>query len=433
MNNYFHDFLSDTKKYFFTIIVGLTFLEIQPFDDIFRGFLFASLIVYSILFFIYNIKSFTISPLFYIMLSFYVTTTISYIVHKDILQTGFSHIQYLFLFLNASLIKKDDLEETFIPIAKWLTIYGLFLSLFPPIASELFKDSTFLHSLSNPLWQKMINSPLDLPNRYTSILNVNHISLILGCNCIFSVFLFFQSKKPSWKIVSVLNAIISMFFIVFAYASRGSMVLVASALTPFCLCILLFSPKEQTKRTVIIIIVTAFVLLIFLILFCIISEDFRFIILHKVLRIESISTATNRDIRQKLAIKGSLENPLFGVKASDYKDVIFRELNESWHPHNLYLDVWLSFGTPSFILFITIFIFSFYIFAKILFNREKNKENLDLYLLLSIFLGLVIQSLVDDCFFGGYYIKGLLFSLTFGILNSRFYQYRIDKRNQIAS
>lgn len=409
-------FFSSSKYYFLITLSLLTFLEIEPFNDTIRLILFISLLLFSCTFFILNIKKLSKTPLFWIVTAFFGASTISFIIHGDFMQVGFSHIQYLLLFLNASMfISSDDLFDNITTLAKWFTIFGLFLCLFPPLASLIFKHSQFFHSISNPLWQKLINAPYSFPNRYNSILNANHIALVIGVTSIFSLLLIYVEKNIYWIISAATNVICSVFFIIFAYASRGSMAFLLMAFAPFILCTLFQSKNVKHKKISLFIVILGLTVLTILLVLFFINNDFRDIILNKVFRIDNIATACGRDIRHELAIKGALSSPIFGVNLEAYDESIFAVLDGARDPHNMYLDVWLKFGTPCLILFIVIMIYSLVIYFIRLSKATNIKEYISVLFIISLFLGIATQSFVDDCFFGGYYMKGFMLSCLFGI------------------
>lgn len=403
-----------SKFYFLITIAALTFLEIEPFNDIIRFVLFFLLIAYSVLFFSVNVKKLSTTPLFGLVTTFFALSTLSFIIHGDFMRVGFSHIQYIFLFFNASvIISNEDMSENIKALAKWFTIFGLFICLFPPVASLIFKNSEFFHSLKNPLWQDLINAPYDFPNRYDSMLNPNHIAILIGVAGFFSFILIYEEKRIGWIVAAVANVIASFFFIIFAYASRSSMAFLAISFGSFVILSLIFL-KDKNKRNIsLILLLSGLAVLALMLILFMFSDNFRMIMLEKVLRVSSIKTATGRDIRHKLAIEGALASPVFGVPLDAYSTV-FSVLDNARYPHNMFLDIWLKFGTPCFIIYIAVVIYSFVVMMIRMIKTSDSAEKMASLFCICLLLGIVVQSLVEDCAYGGYYIKGFTFSLIFG-------------------
>ncbi|GEM_PF-6739673 len=387
------------------------FLIPQQFSDSFRFLLYLMSSVFAFAIIIYSIinkKNDSIAnnayPIknvsSYALVLFGIVSVIINIVHKEFLVHGLAACTELLL-LYVSFMPRDSahLEKEI----QSIPLYYSFISLFGSVVSlliipiyKIYPQITEIYINNNiSTLSRMVITAISEPSRLTGYgLHANVTGLLCGMGVICSIIIILKNKDNKlWKyIISAIN-IITCCVVLLISSSRTS-ILAACGFT-FLLLIVYFAQRgekeKRVKQILLIALLLAICCLIILFIVMIASSEARTVIFNKIIRVDSIKTATGRTILQEKVLKAAKISPFIGISQEDVAD-----LTTVGNSHNVFIEILAVTGVPNLIIFSLGILFIIVSAVKIgIKSKYLNSESALNY---AICTGLFVAILIDNSF-----------------------------------
>ena len=302
-------------------------------------------------------------------------------------------IQYGLILVLVSFAREGkEIQSVFFQISKVLTISGIcmaFLSILIPIIGNIF-PSFFLRLPEYDLFIRLNKMVCDIKTDRLIGFGLNPITTSFYCyaTIAFSVFLFSITDKQCWKVLAIINIIISTMLIVFLARSRTYMIaLFVFYVVYFFIyyCVIYKDAPRKKHNLKILLFLVGSCIVVFVLLFfnCSSLRDF---ILKDVLRVQNIDTLGNREDIFTQSLEIGKGHRLFGVNSLYYKQ------NIKSHTHNVFLEVLTFGGIPS-LFFFMIYVFSS-IFISIKNMINKNEMPINIQIINCLALAYIVSYLV---------------------------------------
>lgn len=397
-----------SRKATLTLSIAILILfTSQPFGDITRGAIYAIAAIHALITFFFSLKTngkLNVSIGSVSLISFYLLTTILFIIHNDIMSLGLSHLHLFFIILNCFITDSTNrIENELIYISKLFVGFGLYKILGSFTAFAIMKFIPSVTDFMPGFIATVIKNSYTNPQRPNGLtLNPNTLGAVTALSCWCSFYLFYRLDDRKWKTVSIIT-IISGIFLSLRVASRTSLLIMACFGFVFILLSLLswrYNSKNVNKNSMLIISVVFLLLLILIGLF-VFSEPVRTYFLDVVLRFNSLKTASNRTVLQKAALEATRNNRLWGIS---YVELSRNVLSGIGHTHNVFIQVIVSAGIPAFLLFVIFVAYSLYCSLKIIMVCKKtNKLNkITGWFIFSAEVAVLIQSMFEQFLIASY-------------------------------
>ena len=336
--------------------------------------IYGILLAYSVFFFFYNLryKKLYITWLFWIIIAYYLYFFIAVCISGNIIRFGASLFQLLFICLISFYIRgTNSYIQDFISIAKVIIALSLFMSvgslligIFVCLSSDAI--STIPYRLSSFL----IKVAGSFPARLTGFAGQpNNSARLCLLGAMFSIYLLTCEEKQNikWKILSIVNVVISLYFIAIATNSRTS--LISLFVFSFVyLSIYSFKIKNDDKyvlKTIFYVIVSLLSIIILGVILINVFSHLKEFLFQDVFRISTIKTGTGRTSIFKVALELIRGNLLFGFNQEELVERVGVAST-----HNLFLEVLSYGGLPSLVLYLIYISYTFYVACSNL--RHKN-------------------------------------------------------------
>ena len=367
--------LFDVRNVILVTIASIAILQFGVFSLLGLA-VYGLLLLYNLFSIIYNLreKKLYVNIVFLLGAFYCIYFLISSVANGNIADVGSTILQYLLIFVVASFIRDDDsIKKDIASISKILTIAGLamtVLSILLSLAGEMFPS--FFQNL--PEWEPFTEIQKRLCNIAQERLvgfGGNPITTAYYCytGMLFSIYLCSAECSRKWKILSCLNILVSSITIIFLTRCRTYTVALLAFLFFYGLifCLKLMGNKKARTRSFkhIIIFLVALIIIVLSALF-IFSYSFRDFILNEVIRVQNLSTLSNRLEIFYNSYNAGIGHRLFGVNADQFEQTI------AYHTHNAYLEVLTFGGLPCLILFLLYLFFS--LITAITGLRSKDKD-----------------------------------------------------------
>lgn len=366
--------LFDVRNVILVTIASIAILQFGVFSLLGLA-VYGLLLAYNLFSIIYNLreKKIYVNIVFLLGISYCIYFLVSSVVNGNIADVGSTILQYLLIFVVASFIRGDDsIKKDIVSLSKVLTIAGLsmaVLSILLALAGEMFPS--FFQSL--PEWEPFteIQKRLcNIPQERLVGFGGNPITTAYYCytGLLFSIYLCSVECSKNWKILVYLNILVSSITIIFLTRCRTyAIALFAFAFLYISIYYFWISKDNKLKKRNFKIIATVCIaILAILIVIFIASDSFRDFILNDIIRIQNLSTLSNRLEIFYNSYNAGIGHRWFGVNADQFEQTI------AYHTHNAYLEVLTFGGLPCLILFLLYLFFSLITAIAVL--RSKNKD-----------------------------------------------------------
>ena len=383
------NFFSDVHTYFLVCISTIMALLFNLFGNVGLA-IYGLLIVYSFIFFLLNVKKQPLlkTPIFYVMVAYYAYHILAVCINGSVIQLGSSILQLFFLSL-IGFFQRDTktIKHDITSLAKCMTVFGLLMS----IGSLLMASFALYfpeHVVILPSYLKKVFESVSFSfynGRIRGFGNQPNVSSEFCLICsMFSTFLITNSSvSRKWHITSLINIIITVYFIFIAASSRTKMVAIAAF---FCCYFVSYffvinRRNQKYKKIITVLLISTIIVIILLVLILAFSNDFRTFIMEDVIRISSLETASGRDDVYKTAFDLGKGHRLFGYNVETLKKAI------APHAHNIYLQLLSFAGIPGLVLFCIYFFYTAFIAGKNLINNSfaEEEKNLNCFIFCFIF------------------------------------------------
>lgn len=417
-----------------TIIVMMTS---QPFADITRGIIYAFAAIHAFITFFYCLiikrDKIVISIGSCALISFYILTTLILIAHGDILALGLSQLHLFFFALNCLfLYPSEKLKEHILFISKLFIILGLYKIIGSFIAIMIMKYNPSIASMFPKFIAEVIQNSYVNPERPNGItVQPNTLGAIITVASWCSVYMFFSSTSKKWISLSCVTIITGLLFVI-RVSSRTSL-LVITAFIGFFIILTLFNWNQLSttnKKKLLIVIFIAILCCIIATTILLTSKEIKEYVFENVIRVKDIKTATGRTYLQKAALEATKDKRLFGMS---YMAISNEILRGTPHTHNPFIQILVSTGVPSLILFSIFFFYSIGCSIYLLIKQRNDKNNLlFLCFMVSALLSLFLQSFFEQFFFVNYGAIPFFAYIVFPFAIVLKTNYKIDKEHNIA-
>ena len=388
-------------------IITVVLLTSQPFGDIMRGAIYTFAALHAFLTFIFSLfyrnEKLDKSIGSYSLICFYILTTIILTAHNDILSKGLTQFHIFFFALNCLIILQDNkLDENLLFVSKVFVILGLYKIIGSFIAILIMKYNPILaDSFPKFIAEVIQNSYVNhaRPNGIT--VHPNTLGAIISVASWCSFYLIFASDSKKWLIASCVTIFSGVAFAI-RISSRTTLLVITAFIGIFGLLNLIFWNKLShiNKKKLIAIIIIALACIILVAAILIFSNELRHYIFERVIRVKDIKTATGRTNLQKVALEATKDKRLFGMSYEKLSDDI---LYGTPHTHNPFIQILVTTGIPSLVLFSLFFFYSIGCSIYLIIKKRNEFENLIFLLfILASQITLFIQSFFEQFFFVNY-------------------------------
>ena len=382
------------------------------------------MLVYSAICIIYNAKKkhFCKSITFYSGVLFYFFSLLGPLVNGGFNLIG-TRILQLFLIMLLVFIDRNGNEilADIKSLTKIMTVAGFIMGLSSILLTAFVTwQQGYIQQLPQSIANKLFYLAGSFSNRITGLAaNANLTACYTMVGAICSAYLLTIETNLKWKALSIANTFLSLYIIFIATASRTTMLaVIGAAITYGFLYFFIICKGNKIKRSSfskLLFIVLGISLIIIMSLFIVPSlKDF---ILNKIIRIDSLSTGSNRLQCYKSAWEMGHGNRLLGFSIAD-----FTQQTGFLHTHNVFLEV-LSFsgllGFIPFVIYITSSAINiFKNIKKCLLDILSNDSKCALCFIATIFTAFIIWGITEN---GAIYsLAALSFftQLAFGVSNT---------------
>ena len=403
--------ISNSPSFLIISITLIALLVPQPFNDLNRGIIYGIILVYGAIFCTYNIKRIfsNRSWLFWLGIAFYLETTLAYCINGNIMKVGFAHLQYLFIYLAASILNKDDdLTYEFNKLSRIFTVLGIGMALCSYLTMYLklyYPD--FIQTLPSEL-ARMINNSGTLIDNNTRLIGFAINSNLTGNFCalsaILSFYLLIKERSIKWKITSLIDILLCLNIIFLRCASRTAMMLFI-AFPLFLLLILLSITKNKKTRKIFkyaILILTTVLLITLIIFTC--NKSLRTFFLDRIIRIDTLKSGSGRINLFTKSFAITEGHKLWGINKQ-----VFIDAFGVTSPHNSYLELMVHAGLPAMLLFIAFYISTLvksgFTLSKI--SRKDSNITFEVAFLFTYLLIITIHMILDNYMIASYTTIGM--------------------------
>lgn len=392
----------DVRNVILVTIASIAILQFGVFSLLGLA-IYGLLLVYNLFSIIYNLreKKLYVNIVFFLGTFFCIYFLISSVANGNIADVGSTILQYLLIFVIASFIRGDDsIKKDIVSLSKVLTIAGLsmaVLSILLALTGEMFPS--FFQSL--PEWEPFTEVKKRLCNiSQERLVGFGGNPLITAYYCytclLFSIYLCAVECSKRCKILAYLNILISSITIIFFTRSRTHIVSLFAFLFFYGL-IFYFELRVNKKARIrsskyIIIFLAVFIVIFALFIF---SHSFREFILNEVIRVQSLSTLSNRLEIFYNSYNVGIGHRWFGVNAEYFEKTI------GYHTHNAYLEALTFGGLPCLILFLLYLLFALITAIADLKSKDKDVQIIACFIF-SFIIGYMVGGITEP---GG--VRGL--------------------------
>ena len=312
--------------------------------------IYGILIIYSCVFFIINIKR---KPIIISVASISSIAFYLYFILALFINGSYSHyfsaiLQFFLLTIIAFSIRQNDelLLDVYL-IAKIYTAASIFVSISSvaiSIITIFYPD--FLNILPESIKIKFTEVAGSFPARMGGLTgNANTTAILCAMGFILSIFLIsVKNISKKWKIITLINIILSFYMIFLATCSRTSMLTcLVFAFAYFIIYFLVINKNDKIKKKFFVETVAfCFLMFCLFLISLFLFPDFRNYIFNHVIRVDSLSTGSERLPLYEKALALVKDHIVFGY---NYQDL------GAAHAHNLLLQIVSFGGIPSLVLF----------------------------------------------------------------------------------
>jgi len=388
-------------------IITIVMMTSQPFDDITRFVIYAFAATHAAITFFYCLikrkEKLDLSIGSCALILFYILSTLILTAHGDILHLGLSQLHLFFFALNCLfLYSSNELKDQVLFIAKLFIILGLYKIIGSFVAIMIMKYNPSLANRFPEFIADVVRNSYANPTRPNGItVHPNTLGAIITVASWCSVYLIFTSTNKKWIIVSCITLITGILFAV-RVSSRTTLLVITAFIGIFLVLNLMNWKQLSTinKKKIIIFISIAMICCLSALTILFTSKEAREYIFENVIRVKDIKTATGRTNLQKAALDATKDKRMFGMS---YIKLSNEVLHGTSHTHNPFIQILVSTGVPSLILFSLFFFYSIGCSIYLLAKQRKDKDNLLFAcFLVSSLLSLFLQSFFEQFFFVNY-------------------------------
>lgn len=396
----------DSKLFIAIVFSSISFLGIQPFDDLTRGILYGIILAYSVIFLICNIKTlkFKNNLLLIIAFAFYIYSSVILTAHGDFMDIGFAHLQVFIITLCASIDDNVPIEDTLIFLCKTLTVLSLIMGigslLLEYIPNEYIPQIT---AFSSKLGKLMYYN--EFAPRIPGLgLNPNITAGFVTLGFIASLHLFFVlEKSKTWTILSFTNGVIAAFIIVLCCASRTCMLTLGLFTLAYPLARIIMHKNTNRDKLILIILVVALIVCIAIL---VMNKDIRDTVFLQIIRISTLSTGAYRSILWQEFLDAFAAHKMLGIPRHSLS---FESC------HNIFIDVLTFTGIIGLIFYLLHMLGGTLVLFRETYRNRKT-ENCTTYLFYSVCMVIImIQAITEYFIFLRYNIFGLFSAYILGI------------------
>ena len=411
-------------KIVFTLLIIIQFNLFGKIGLIGYGFMLA----YSAVCIIYNAKKkhFCKSITFYSGILFYFFSLLGPMVNGGFNLIGTRILQLFFIMILAFFDRtENELLNDIKSLAKIMTIAGLVMGLSSILLTAFVSwQQEYIRQLPQNIASKLFYLAGSFSNRITGLAaNANLTACYTMVGAICSAYLLTIATTPKWKYFSIANIFLSLYIIFIATASRTTMLaILGSAITYSSLYFFIICKGNKNKRIhfrKLLSIVLSVSLIIIMTLF--IVPGLKNFVLTKIIRIDSLSTGSNRLQCYKSAWEMGHGNRLLGFSIAD-----FTQQTGFLHTHNVFLEV-LSFsgllGFIPFIIYLTSSVFNIIKNIKICsLDIISNESKCTRCFIATIFMAFIIWGTTENGAIYSLVALAFLTQLAFGVSNTLAHQ-----------
>ena len=385
------------------LIITFILLLILPLDI----FGFWGLIVYLIIF-LYAIacivingksKHFCKSFTFYSGILYYIVALIAPIINGGFTRIG-THIAQLFVILLLCFVNRDteELENDIISISKIMITAGLLIgimSLILSIGTTFFPE--YINSLPNKISDYIRKRSGSFYGRINGLTgNANSTACYCYTGAAFSIYMLLNKQSKIWKLLSIMNILLSAYIIFIATASRTNMLSFISFSIVFITSYYLVAHRKRNnyKKTFYKILYLTAVLTILFIILLLVIPSFRNYVLTKIVRVSSLSDGSNRLTVYKTAWEYGKGNRILGFNNREF----YNQTGFS-HTHNAILEVLSFSGLLGLVPFLGFSLVSIYYAIKNLISCSKidnDKAKTTVCFFVAFIVGYIFNALIEN-------------------------------------
>lgn len=400
-------------------IILIVLMMIQPFSDFTRGLAYGAIMLYAGAYFITRmletrpIKSLTTT----MALIFYGVSLLSFLVNGDIVTVGFAHFEFLFATLIALMPRSnEDIRKEVRTIAYLMVITGLLATGISLWCNHVYYTKGLIENYPAFLQKHIVaigHGQISAGTRLDGLgLNANTTGNLLSISYIFSLYLLLAERRVLSYMLSIANIISSSIMIVIILNSRTSSMTIAIASAMFLFIALGIYKDEPKARKILLSMIALCILSALVILGIYITNPaFKTYVDDRILRVSTLETATGRTDIYRTSLELSKWHRIFGIR----KHLMFDAFGY-WHPHNIFLELIVSMGIPSLIIYC---IYYFSIAGRMAMGLSgrsgySKQDKKTVLLFLTFFVITVTQGMFENYMFGGFYILGFIMTYVIG-------------------
>lgn len=370
---------------------------------------------------------------FYAGIAYYAVYLLMSLINGSYTRIWSSLIQLFILMLIAFINKSnDEINRDFETFSHIAIIAGILMSILSILLSAI---TTFLpetlHVLPQNLQNEIARLSGNLHGRISGLSgNANQTAVYCYVGLALSIYTLATNRNIRWRITSIVNIVLALYTIFIATASRTSMLAVIAFTGSYILAYYLIAYKndETRKRHFKILLLIALCAILLFAILIIIIPSFRNFILTDVVRIDSLSTGSNRTSVYQAVLEWGENRRLTGFDIEEFAD------ETGWHDtHNMVLEVLSTAGAIGLILFFIYFGASISTIIKNfsgvagMDNKEKNIR----CFFLAYIIGYLVWGLTETGRVNAIYQISFLVQIVFGYSSVMLYN-RKTKEHLIA-